>query len=291
MSAVPLGLAAPAKLNLSLRVTGRRPDGFHELSGEMVLLELADDLLLLPGCSGLRLGGAVDPAVPVAPAENLAWRGLVAGLGGEPLDACLTLEKRIPARAGLGGGSSDAAAAWRLGRRWAGHPTEPSDEDMARLAAIGADVPFFAAATARASVSGIGERVTALVPDAPGPTEVLLVHPPFGLVTGAVFAELRQGEWSALDETAARPGHNDLLAPALRLRPEIADLLRLVLAAGLEAAMTGSGPTLYARSDDVERLTAAAARLERAGVRTTRTRLRAQPASIAVMADVHEEEP
>jgi len=286
----PLRLAAPAKLNLSLRVTGRRPDGFHELAGVMALLELEDELLLLPGCSGLRLTGSVDPSVPVSPGENLAWRGLAAGLGAEPVDCCLALEKRIPAQAGLGGGSSDGGAGWRLGRRWAGLPAAPSAADLRSLADIGADVPFFAAGLAAATVGGIGERLEALsaLPDA---RDVLLVHPPFGLATGAVFAELRQGEWSSSGAPVdAPPGHNDLLAPALRLRPEIEDLVRLVLAAGLEPHLTGSGPTLYARTEDPERLRAAARRLDRAGVRTTHTRLRAEPARIEAVGDAPDEE-
>ena len=114
----PLRLDAPAKLNLSLRVVGRRADGLHELESRLVLLEMADRLLLMPGCSGLRVEGAT-PDVPIEPSRNLAWRGLVAGFGEEPQLACLTLEKRVPSAAGLGGGSSDAAAGWRLGRRMA----------------------------------------------------------------------------------------------------------------------------------------------------------------------------
>ncbi|MBW3612270.1 MAG: 4-(cytidine 5'-diphospho)-2-C-methyl-D-erythritol kinase, partial [Chloroflexi bacterium] len=110
---VPLRLDAPAKLNLGLRVTGRRDDGRHELDSIFVLLELADRLLLMPGCSGLRVEGDGAAGLPLDH-RNLAWRGLVAGLDGAPDLACLALEKRIAAEAGLGGGSSDAAAAWRL---------------------------------------------------------------------------------------------------------------------------------------------------------------------------------
>jgi 4-diphosphocytidyl-2-C-methyl-D-erythritol kinase len=282
----PLRLAAPAKLNLSLAVTGRRPDGFHELAGEMALLELADELLLLPGCSGLRVSGDREGRVPVRPAENLAWRGLVEGLGAEPLDCCLALDKRVPAMAGLGGGSSDAAAAWHLGRRWSGRRDDPAPGEVAALSGIGADVPFFAAQVARALVTGIGERITPLPSPDAGLT-VVLVHPDFGLATAAVFAELRRSEWAT---TADLPpvGRNALLAPALRLRPELEDLMRLVLAAGLEPHMTGSGPTLYSTTDDPERASAAALRLARAGVRATVTRLRREPATIEEVADVPE---
>ena len=80
----PLRLEAPAKLNLGLTVTGRRANGFHTLRSELVLLELADRLLLMPGCSGLRVEAAPEEEVPRSPAENLAWRGLLAGMEGEP---------------------------------------------------------------------------------------------------------------------------------------------------------------------------------------------------------------
>jgi len=104
----PLSLAAPAKLNLSLRVVGRREDGYHLLESELVLLELADRLLLLPGAPGLRVEAQPDESGPggeiPVDRRNLAWRGLLAGLGREPELVCLALEKRIPAASGLGGG-------------------------------------------------------------------------------------------------------------------------------------------------------------------------------------------
>src|SRR5947208_1219606 len=76
-----LRLTAPAKLNLSLAVTGRRADGYHELAGTFVLLELADDLIVHPGKGTLRIHADASWSVPLTPNENLAWRGLVAGLG------------------------------------------------------------------------------------------------------------------------------------------------------------------------------------------------------------------
>jgi 4-diphosphocytidyl-2-C-methyl-D-erythritol kinase len=282
----PLRLEAPAKLNLSLRVTGRRPDGFHELDGEMVLLELADGLLLMPGCSGLRVEPLAGDAgeVPLARGANLAWRGLVAGLGSEPDAWCLTLQKRIPAAAGLGGGSSDAAAGWRLGRRAAGLPEDAGEAALTDLSGIGADVPFFAAALPAARVSGIGERVTE-APAPAGGSEVVLVHPPFALGTAAVFGELRPTDWGG----AASPGHNDLLAPALRLRPELADVLRLLAGAGLEPHLSGSGPTVFGTTDDPDRAAAVAARVARGGLRTTLTRLRTEAARIESLSDTNED--
>jgi 4-diphosphocytidyl-2-C-methyl-D-erythritol kinase len=273
----PLSLDAPAKLNLSLRVVGRRQDGFHLLETEMVLLELADRLLVLPGATGLRVEAPPSDEVPVD-RTNLAWRGLVAGLGGEPDLACLALEKRIPAAAGLGGGSSDAAAAWRLGRRLAGRSEVASREDLVSLANLGADVPFFAAAVASAQVTGIGEAVTAK--DSPPRDHVVLAVPAFRLSTAAVFGELR-----ASDLAGDAPGRNDLLGPALRLRPELDDLMRLVVDAGGEARLTGSGSTVFAITRDSERAAAVAERLRGAGVPVILTRLRGSPAEIVELED------
>lgn len=274
----PLRLEAPAKLNLSLRVVGRRPDGHHLLDSIFVLLELADRLLLLPGCSGLRVEGHGVADLPLD-ADNLAWRGLRAGLGGEPDLACLTLEKRVPAAAGLGGGSSDAAAAWRLGRAWRGLPDTATAEELEELARIGADVPFFAAGVAAARVTGVGERVDPIDVEE---REVVLIHPPFGLSTAAIFAELRRDEWGRLD--------NDLLAPARRLRPELDEVIAAVERSGGKPRLTGSGPTIFSLTDDHERADALVERLRERGLRATRTRGRAQPAMIEAIHEEEEEE-
>lgn len=279
---IPMRLDAPAKLNLALRVIGRRADGLHLLDSEMVLLELADRLLLMPGSAGLRVEALPDDDVPLD-RRNLAWRGLVAAVGEEPELICLTLQKRIPSAAGLGGGSSDAAAAWRLGRRSAGADDRAGPEEMAALAAIGADVPFFAAQVAAARISGIGELVDPM--PLPQETEVVLVHPPFRLETGDVFAELEASEWDG----AASHGGNDLLAPARRLRPALDDIFALVVAAGGLPSLTGSGPTVFARTDDPERAAAIAARLRGAGVRVTETRIRREPASIESLSEEMED--
>jgi 4-diphosphocytidyl-2-C-methyl-D-erythritol kinase len=280
-----LRLEAPAKLNLSLAVTGRRADGLHELAGVMVLLELADELVLAPGAGDFRLSGEAMDYVPAQAAQNLAWRGLLSGLSADVGRWLLSLRKRIRAQAGLGGGSSDAAAAWRLGRVASGCDDRPSAEQLGELSTVGADVPFFAAQTAAARVSGIGEHVEPLLLPASTPREVVLIHSPFGLSTAAVFAELRPGDWSSeaaspVDVGSALESRNDLLAPARRLRPELDDLQRLVLSAGAEPHMTGSGPTLFVLVDDPQRADAVAHRLERAGLAATRTRIRAEAASI-----------
>jgi 4-diphosphocytidyl-2-C-methyl-D-erythritol kinase len=286
-----LSVEAPAKLNLSLRVTGRRQDGYHELESLLVLIEVADRLLLMAGASGLRIEGPAAAGVPLD-AANLAWRGLLAGLGGgEPELACLTLEKRIPAAAGLGGGSSDAAAAWRLGRRWRGAEELAGPGNLLALSGIGADVPFFAAGVGAAVVTGIGEKVNEVSLATSGSVHVILVEGPRPLSTAAVFAELRPAEWSAdrelpLDPLAVAP--NDLLGAARRLRPELDDLFRLVLGAGGVPRLTGSGPTVFTLTDDEARSVAVAARLKRGGLRVTETRLRAEPASIEPLSEDEE---
>jgi 4-diphosphocytidyl-2-C-methyl-D-erythritol kinase len=280
---LPLSLAAPAKLNLSLAVLGRRPDGRHELASLFALLDLADRLLLLPGCSGLRVE-TTDASVPVD-ATNLAWRGLLAGFGGEPELACLTVEKRIPATAGLGGGSSDAAAGWRLGRRLAGAAEIPTAAELERLGEIGADVPFFAAQLPVAEVRGIGERLQPADVDA---AHVVLAVPPFGLSTAAVFAELRPADWSREPVPA---GHNDLLVAARRLRPELDAVFDVVAKAGGTPRLTGSGPTVYALSDDPERADALVLAVERAGLRALRTRLPGAPSTIQALSDEEEIDP
>jgi 4-diphosphocytidyl-2-C-methyl-D-erythritol kinase len=274
---VPMRLAAPAKLNLSLTVTGRRADGFHQLDSEFVLLDLEDRLLLLPGCSGLRLEGSAAAGVPVD-ASNLAWRGLVAGLGDVPDLACLSLDKSIPTSSGLGGGSSDAAAAWRLGRAWRGIADDPPHADVASLAAIGADVPFFAACVAAARVTGIGEVVT---PVEARRRHVVLLHPGFGLSTRAVFAELRRDEWGR--------HANDLLPAASRLRPELDDIMDRVRTAGGDPRLTGSGPTVFSITDDQERARWLATALQGTGLRVTLTATRTEASTIERIEE--EEEP
>ena len=278
----PLRLEAPAKLNLSLAVVGRRADGLHELVSDIVLLELADRLLLMPGTAGLRVEADDAGTLPLD-RENLAWHGLRAGLGREPELECLTLEKHIPVASGLGGGSSDAAAAWRLARRWTGQSQSADTAELDALAGVGADVPFFAAQLPAARVEGIGERVQPISVPAESP-HVVLAHPPFELRTVDVFGELRANEWSG----AARATGNDLLAPARRLRPELDDVLRLVVAAGGDPRLSGSGPTVFSLTDDPERAAAVAARLQRAGMRASHTRLREEPASIEAVGEMEE---
>ena len=234
-----------------------RPNALFSGEGRYTLVVTSD-----------RVGGPA-PVTPAGPAPTTQTEGdsTVGDTSGTP--AAHLPAKRLEPAAGLGGGSSDAAAAWRLGRAWQGLPDVAGDNELASLAAIGADVPFFAAATPAALVSGIGERVSAVPPTA---AEVVLVHPPFGLSTKEIFANLAHDEWNRQE--------NDLLAPALRLRPELDDLFGLVAASGGRPRLTGSGPTIFSLDDDPDRAAGLATSLAERGLRTTHTRTRTTAPSI-----------
>lgn len=275
-----LGLAAPAKLNLGLRVIGRRPDGYHELETVFCAVELADSVVArrreAPGVA-LTMTSAVEGGLPVSGGDdNLAVRAARAwlaatGIGGG-LD--LYLHKRIPAGAGLGGGSADAAAVLVLAQELAGGPLAGgslSDERLAELAcSLGADVPFFLAGPFRGGgrcfARGIGERLWT-IPPCPS-SELVLVLPPFGTSTPAVFRELgarliedatarkvRASQAPTATEIAViEAGGNDLEEPAMRCTPELAALRGRIVGTGpggVEGSgihgikLSGSGSTLF----------------------------------------------
>ena len=219
-------MIARAKVNLSLGVLGRRPDGFHELISVFVRLDLADGLLVRPlglpatgdpGADRLVVGGAGGLE---AGADNLVLRAarLLRAWAGRPLAPLVfELRKSIPIAAGLGGGSADAAVAIELAAAAWGLPLARSERlDLAGH--LGSDVPFFATGAPAALVGGRGESVEPLPPPlgAPG---FLLVTAAGGLATGEVFG--------ALAATVGPPGPD---APAARSTRDLADGLR----AGLE---------------------------------------------------------
>jgi 4-diphosphocytidyl-2-C-methyl-D-erythritol kinase len=261
--------SAPAKLNLGLRVVGRRRDGYHLLESVLVPLDLADALRLEVDaadgspCVELRIEGAAT-GVP-AGEDNLVVRAVrgFAAAGGLRLRVRAQLEKRLPVGSGLGGGSSDAGAALRA--LSALFPEALSAERLAALALdLGADVPYFLDPRP-ARVAGIGERIEPLggVP----PLALLLVNPGTPLATGAVFrafdaagAELTppgsNPTMPALLECLGRNGAaperlgshlaNDLEPAASGLCPAIPRLRKQLCAAGaLAVGMSGSGSTLY----------------------------------------------
>lgn len=218
--AEPVVLQAPAKITLSLRVTGRRADGYHLLDAEMITVDLYDELEVGEG-DGPEVVGA-ESVASIGP-DNLVARALA--LVGRT--AHVRLHKRIPAGAGLGGGSSDAAAVLR----WAG------ELDPVRAATIGADVPFCVRG-GRARVQGIGEVVEAL-PFVDG--ALTLVTPPFGCSTVEVYRR-----WDELGGPQAAAGGNDLEAAALDCYPALAEHRdALAQATGAEPRLAGSGSTWF----------------------------------------------
>lgn len=209
---------ALAKLTLSLRIVGRRPDGFHLIDAEMVSVDLADDLEFADG-DGLEVIGM--EGVP-AGEGNLVRRAL----GAVGRTARVRLTKRIPPGAGLGGGSADAAAVLR----WAGV------SDLRLAASLGADVPFCLVG-GRARVGGIGELVEQL----PGrDRSFTLLTPPLAVPTPSVYRM-----WDELGGPVA-DGPNDLEPAALAVEPRLAAWRdRLGELTGRTPALAGSGSTWF----------------------------------------------
>jgi 4-diphosphocytidyl-2-C-methyl-D-erythritol kinase len=259
---VSLELAAPAKVNLGLRVVGRRADGYHELESLFVPLDLADAIALRSErAPETQVELAVDgPAAGAPPGDdNLAARAARAFLARAGIGAriAIRLTKRTPVAAGLGGGSSDAAAVLRgLAEAFPGAVARDALEEIAL--GLGADVPFFLDPRP-AWVTGIGERrepVAGLPPLA-----LLLANPGEALATKEVFrafdalAQPRAKSADpprdlahelAEDRALARRLHNDLEEPAVRLCPPIARLRAQLAVAGARAVgMSGSGATLF----------------------------------------------
>lgn len=263
-------LPAPAKLNLLLRIVGRRADGYHLLETLFHAIDLADDLWLARG----PVGGGVDLRVTadapslLAPSgpDNLVVRALqaVAEAAGAAPDFVVHLHKRIPAGGGLGGGSSDAAAALRLGNHLLGRPVpEPA---LGRLAArLGADVPFFLVGGSQWG-RGIGDELTpADVPD----LRFTLLFPSFGCPTAEVYKNYA-AHWHGSAPQVSFPSVtganfrelilaagscNDLEAAAEQVRPALGALRRRVAAVGHPVHMTGSGSTLFVAHRDARAAT------------------------------------
>jgi 4-diphosphocytidyl-2-C-methyl-D-erythritol kinase len=247
---------APAKINLYLHVLGRRPDGYHEIDSLVAFADIGDRLsaapaaqfsLTLDGPEAASLAGLGDDNLVLRAARRLARdAGIAAG-------AALSLEKNLPVAAGLGGGSSDAAAALRaLSALWG----LPAERAAPIAAALGADMPVCLYGRP-AWVGGIGERI---VPAAGLPCAgIVLANPRIALPTAAVFAA-RRGEFSAPGRFAPMPmdapglaralkrRRNDLTEAAIGLVPEIGEILaRLAALPGaLLARMSGSGATCFA---------------------------------------------
>lgn len=251
-----LVIKAPAKVNLYLGVGLAGPDGYHEVTTVLQAIGLADEVVLEP-TPGLSLTCLPDVGIPEA--DNLAHRAaatFAAACGREPAVA-ITLTKRIPAGAGLGGGSSDAAAVLRgLARMWGVPASDPRMADTA--ASLGADVPFFLGAPC-ALMSGRGDVLEREL-DAPV-FHVAVVWPRMAVPTGEAYAAfdaapaaaasapdrliaaLEGGDW----REAAMRLHNDMTVASVEIAPVIAEVLAVVGATDgvVGSAMCGSGSAVF----------------------------------------------
>lgn len=255
---------APAKVNLSLRVHGRRDDGFHELTSLVMGIDLCDTLRLAPGPPGEIRLQCDSPDLPVDD-RNLVVRaaGLLARRAGAEAGARMRLEKAIPVAAGLGGGSSDAAAALKgLRRLWR---ADVSDGALAEMGAeIGSDVPLFFHLPA-AIVRGRGERVEQVSLGWSG--WVGLVFSGEVVSTPAVYAALQCAPGVRVEDdgniavitrgtTAEEIGPhlaNDLERGVFRVCPAMERLLgRVRDAGGQPARISGAGSVVYALFDEAK---------------------------------------
>ncbi|MEL7689808.1 4-(cytidine 5'-diphospho)-2-C-methyl-D-erythritol kinase [Citromicrobium bathyomarinum] len=234
---------AYAKINLALHVRQRREDGYHELETLFAFCEHGDVLSASPAeRDNLRTLGEFAEVVG-DPGDNLVARAL--NTLPHPGGLSITLEKNLPVAAGLGGGSADAGAVFRLIERTHGLP----DNWQERALKLGADVP----ACVRSEMAlgrGVGEDLAPLENDLAG-TPVLLVNPRVALSTGPVFKAWDGQDRGALPEGTARKialnGRNDLEAPAISICPVIAEVLgELRATAPMLARMSGSGATCFA---------------------------------------------
>jgi 4-diphosphocytidyl-2-C-methyl-D-erythritol kinase len=280
---------AHAKVNLDLRVLGVRADGYHELRTVFQTIELHDTLVCSekPGPFTLKCR---NPGVPLD-ASNLVWKAAAAlwtalGRGGEIRDAVVQIDKKVPVEAGLGGGSSDAAAALiALGRLWGGAPVTLLREVGAT---IGSDVPFFLSGGTALGL-GRGEEIYPLV-DLP-PHYVVIVRPPFGVSTAEAYAWYDEDRAAGLREnrefqtlpvpwpSRAAQMVNDLEPPVLRRHQEIGVFkMQLREAGATAAAMSGSGSAVFGLFRSRLAAERAAKRLSRNGARAlvTRTLTRAE---------------
>ena len=241
---------APAKLNLFLHITGRRDDGYHLLQSVFMLIDWCDTLHFDVRDDGVIEREDLNVALP---ADDLVVRAAqsLQRASGTHLGAHIAIEKHIPAQAGMGGGSSDAATTLlALNRLWG--LNWPLSKLMPLGLALGADVPFFLGGH-NAWIEGIGEKISAI--DVPA-ARFAVVKPNAGLETAKIF---RSPELQRATETATMPffavnpygfGRNDLQPVAQALCPEITEALQWLGSFGLSPRMTGSGSAVFAQLPD-----------------------------------------
>lgn len=262
-----LTLRAPAKINLQLHVHGRRSDGYHELSMLMVKLALADEIVFNRLPAGIEFSASGEQDEGMHFDSNLAVRAVRAlqFKRHEEYGVNIQLRKKIPIGAGLGGGSSDAAAVLRgLNDLWG---LGLSSAQLAEIGiTLGADVPFFCY-DGSAIVEGVGEEVTPL--GALPKLHLLLINPGFAVSTKWAFETYAKGvqrgqfaltaKGRSASECQLFQGvgeictalHNDLEAVTIPAYPEIADIKKFLIGRGARGAlMSGSGPTVFGIFED-----------------------------------------
>jgi 4-diphosphocytidyl-2-C-methyl-D-erythritol kinase len=259
---------APAKINLTLHVTGQRADGYHLLDSLVVFADLGDHLSLAAAASpALHVAGPMAQGVPTG-SENLVLRA--AARMGVPLD--IRLDKHLPAAAGIGGGSSDAAAVLRGIAALRPDIGLPTDQGLS----LGADVPVCLRARA-ARMEGIGERVSP-VDDLP-PLHAVLVNPGIAVSTATIFRSLARKDNPPMPailpgwgDAAALAGwlavqRNDMQAAAIAAEPLVGQVIAAIAATDgcLLARMSGSGATCFGLYADTQAAGRAAASLARPG--------------------------
>jgi 4-diphosphocytidyl-2-C-methyl-D-erythritol kinase len=243
---------APAKLNLFLHITGRKPDGYHLLQSVFMLIDWYDTLHFEARPKGQI--SREDLSAPL-PTDDLITRAarLLQQASGTTLGAHIAIDKSIPAQAGMGGGSSDAATCLlALNKLW---NLNYSVKQLSQLGLqLGADVPFFLCGH-NAWVEGIGEIIQPI--DLP-PAQFMVVKPAEGLETSKIFASealKRDTKPATISVFAADPygfGHNDLQPVAQRLCPQISDAIEWLETSKLapvvvKGRMTGSGSAVFAQ--------------------------------------------
>ena len=238
---------APAKLNLFLHITGRRADGYHLLQSVFMLIDWCDTLHF-----DVKLDGSIqriDLNTPL-PTDDLIVRAARAlqTASGTSLGAEIRIDKQIPAQAGMGGGSSDAASTLlALNKLWG--LNWPLSKLLPLGLALGADVPFFLYGH-NAWVEGIGEKISpVLVPS----SRFVVVKPNAGIETARIFGSTtleRATKTATISDFAAQPydfGRNDLQPVAQALCPEVEMALHWLQSFGLKPRMTGSGSAVFAQ--------------------------------------------
>ena len=248
---------APAKVNLTLHVTGQRTDGYHLLDSLVVFCSIGDVLQAsLANTLSLTVEGPFAPDIPPG-MDNLVLRAAHQFAG--DMGVAFTLKKHLPPASGIGGGSADAAAAIRAVMRLRENRGLPSlpDADVASVLALGADVPVCLLSTA-ARMRGIGERLEVI---GPVPTmHIALINPRVAVPTPAIFKALttrhnppmpdKLPDWADVQAMAnwLKTQRNDLEQPALIIAPVISDVLASLVAqpGALIARMSGSGATCFA---------------------------------------------